>query len=78
MAWREPTAARSNPYCRFAMETREHRKRHFRFCQRVVVSMLASIVWDSVQSQVYSAAGTMFLSDPHIINRLEEYADMSE
>lgn len=47
MACSDPTAARSNPYCIFAMETRQHNKRHFRFCHSVVDESVLSMAGES-------------------------------
>ena len=53
IACKEPTAARSKPYCILAMDTRQHRKIHLRFCHTVVddikVSDIVIIVTLDVQ-----------------------------
>lgn len=49
IAWSDPTAARSNPYCILAIETRQQRKRHLRFCHRVVSDMGLSAMMIAVK-----------------------------
>lgn len=52
IACRDPTAARSKPYCMLAMETRQQRNRHFRFCQSDVEEKLLSAILMDMDSWV--------------------------
>lgn len=69
IACNDPTAARSNPYCIFAMETRQHKRRHFRFCQRVVEDKAFSIMEVTVLESVIESKSPFFTVGQRVFHR---------